>query len=124
MTDQQIDARKREIDRLWMARNGGDICGCAQFATPEEEREYEELNLREMINSDFCYGDSSCSGIYDDRTGKWNERYGFPYAEKIGLKRALEVFNEQRAFLREHAERRCRVYTDHEGCTYNSLVWK
>lgn len=123
MTRKQIEDRQRELGRLWAARNGGNSCGCAKFITPEEQREYDELCLRSMINSDFCYGGASCCGIYDERTGKWDERYGYPYAEKIGFERALEVFKEQRAYLQKHATVYYNVYTDHEGCSYNSIAW-
>ena len=123
MTRDQIEARQRELGRLWAERNGGEYCGCAKYITPEEHREYDELSLRQMIISDFCYGGASCCGVYDDRTGRWDERYGLPYAEKIGLERALEVFMEQRAFLQKHATVHDNVYTDHEGCSYNSISW-
>jgi hypothetical protein len=123
MTTRQIEARQRELNRLWADRNGGEVCGCAKLITPEEQREYEELSLRRMIISDFCYGGASCSGIYDERTGRWHERYGYPYAEKIGFERALEVFKEQRAFLQKHATVHYNVHTDHEGCSYNSISW-
>lgn len=42
MTTRQIEARQRELGRLWADRNGGESCGCAKFITPEEQREFDE----------------------------------------------------------------------------------
>ena len=90
------------------------------FYTEEMRREDEELRCREMVMSCVCYGPES--DFYDEKTRSWG-KYGLPYAESLGNKRALEIFRDQRDYMKEHAKIHRGVHTDFEGCTYNSIEW-
>lgn len=120
MTDTQIDARTREINARAIALNNGEFCGSAKYQTDEEKKELKELNFRRMIISCLTY--NGAKQIRDDKTGAWG-RYGAEYANELGIKRATEVWEEQRDFFKEHAKVSHGVYTDCEGCTYNSVSW-
>lgn len=76
-----------------------------------------EQNLRDMIDSCYTYG-----GYTRDT---WNfERYITPYREALGEDRFNQVYDEHVKNLQENFEIHHNVYTDSEGCTYNSLVKK
>lgn len=97
-----------------------DLCALWQYYTKEMKREDEELSCRRMVVSCVCYGTEY--DFYDERTKTWG-RYGLTWAEKLGDERALEIFRDQRDYMREHATIHCGVHTDFEGCTYNSITW-
>lgn len=78
-------------------------------------QEYKEISCKKMINSCFCYG-----GIEKDG---WNfERYISPYIKELGAELFEQVYEEQRDFLEDNCKVKTNVFTDHEGCTYNSLI--
>ena len=90
----------------------------------ETEKKLEiELELREMIMSCFTYGGdiytSVCMNMVSDY---YHKPYANEYIDKLGEDRVREIYNEQKDFF----ENKCRVihnvYTDYEGCTYNSRV--
>ncbi len=123
MTAKEIQAAK---DLLYM-RYYGDECRVPQnLKRPwikEDEVFEEELSCREMINSMLIYGDS----IEKDSYGY--NKYLKPYTEKgtwhdglLTEQRVNELIAEQKADFAK-AKVRYGVYTDGEGCTYNSCVW-
>lgn len=121
MNDKQIETRRKEILARPVALNGGDYCGCAKYITTEEQRELDELAYRKMIICCVCYGEEY--DIYSERTQSWGDT-GFKYGvSKLGFDKALEVFRDQVNYMREHAKIHHGVYTDYEGCTYNSIEW-
>ena len=121
MTSEQIKAREQEVLSRAVALNGGDYCGCAEYITPDEQRELDELSYREMIVCCVCYGEEY--NIYSEKRKEWG-RTGIEYGlEKFGEQKALEIFRDQCAFMKEHATIHWGVYTDYEGCTYNSITW-
>ena len=75
--------------------------------------EYNELKLKSMINSCFCYDSLSI-------TDKYIVRAGIELSEEV----FQEVYKEQSEFLKENYTVSRGVYTDNEGCVYNSLVPK
>lgn len=93
-------------------------------ATNQQKREYAELSCREMINSIMIYG--NINSPYNEKEDKldryleerWQER-GMFYVPR---KRIIELVKEQQADFAK-AVVKSGVYTDHEGCTYNSCVW-
>ena len=111
MTDKQIRAAKDSLPRL-------------RDMNEEQERVYAELSCREMINSIMIYG--NINSPYNEKEDKldryleerWQER-GMFYVPR---KRIIELVKEQQAdFAKAKVNR--GVYTDHEGCTYNSCTW-
>jgi len=80
--------------------------------TPEQIRVEKEIeSLKSMMESCFTYG-----GLNKDN------RYIKPYISKLGIELFSKVFNEYSKYLRENYFVKTDVYTDHEGCTYNSLI--
>ena len=139
MTDKQIKAAKDRLPRL-------------RDMNEEQEREYAELSCREMINSILCYHgerglftENGDLNRYLYRKGSDHEYYGIinsPYNEKedkldryleerwqkrssmfyVPRKRIIELVKEQQSDFAK-AVVKSGVYTDYEGCTYNSCVW-
>lgn len=97
-----------------------DYCELWKHYTPEMVLMDRELWARDMVISCVCYGREY--NFYDERTGRWGQ-YGLNYEKELGAERALEVFRDQVAYMRKHATINSGVYTDHEGCTYNSINW-
>jgi hypothetical protein len=89
----------------------------------EDEISEEELSCRNMINSMLIYGDS----VEKDSYGY--NKYLKPYTEKgtwhdglFNEKRLAEIIAEQKKDFEKAIVKR-NVYTDSEGCSYNSCVW-
>lgn len=74
-------------------------------------------SLRSMIDSCFTYGGA-------DRDSYNFERYIKPHENELGIKMFNKVYEERLKDLKENYEIEHCVYTDHEGCTYNSLKRK
>ena len=111
MTEKQIRSAKDSLPRL------GDM-------NEEQKRAYAELGCREMINSIMIYG--NINSPYNEKTGKL-DYYLRDYARDsgyngIGKERVLELIREQQADFAK-AKVNYGVYTDSEGCTYNSCTW-
>ena len=87
--------------------------------TPEQRTMDTELDCREMINSCLCYG--SIRDFW--RENYRGERYCDRYVRALGMTRVRELSEEQEA---DFAKARVLhdVFTDSEGCTYNSIVWE
>jgi hypothetical protein len=83
-----------------------------------------ELCCREMINSIMIYGD--INSPYNEKTGEF-DYYLHSYIDgneysHLGKERVLELVREQQEDFK-HTKVRRSVYTDCEGCTYNSCTW-
>ena len=91
--------------------------------TDEQKTLYAELSCRRMINSILVYG-----GVpYDEQEDKLNnylEDYtrGDKTLFYVPRERILELVREQQEDFKNAIVRR-GVYTDYEGCTYNSVIW-
>lgn len=74
-----------------------------------------EISLKEMILSCFSYGSI-------ERDSYHFEKYILPYQKDMSKKVFEDVYGEMYNSLKnaqiEHA-----VYTDSEGCTYNSIIY-
>lgn len=112
----KLDLHRRAAE---LRGKDGNLCELWPFFTDEMRREDEELSCRDMIISCYCYG--NLRGFYD---GEKFGLYGENYAERLGEARALEIFRDQRDYMRKHATIHCGVHTDYEGCSYNSIDWK
>ena len=122
MTSDMIRQAKENLRKRAAELRGkdGNLCELWPFYTEEMRKEDRELDCRSMVISCVCYGTEY--NFYSERERKWGQ-YGLDYANRLGAKRALQIFREQRDYMREHAEIHCGVHTDFEGCTYNSITW-
>ena len=108
MTKNQIEAAKKALPRMF------------KDMTPEQKTLSNELSCREMINSCLIYG-SATGNFYDPETRQFGQ-YGLSYVKALGEETVVRLFNEQcEDFSKAYVV--FGVYTDHEGCTYNSCVW-
>jgi hypothetical protein len=78
------------------------------------EQQEQECYLKVMLISCFCYGG------YERDSYSFNQ-YLKPYINSLGQKVFDEVYKEQLTFLQKTYRVVKDTYTDHEGCTYNSL---
>lgn len=86
--------------------------------TEEQDRLYEELSCREMVNSCLCYG--TLHNFWGENS--YGVNYSADYIRKLGVERVKEIVREQEAdFARAVVLR--NVFTDSEGLSYNSIVW-
>lgn len=84
-----------------------------EFEYGSEER--EEICLREMIDSCWCYG-----------TNCYTSHYITDYFKdgRLKEKRVWEIVDEQLNYLNNNCEIKECVYTDCDGITYNSIIEK
>ena len=75
-----------------------------------------ELSLKEMLISCFAYGGISKDSYHF-------EKYILPYQKRMSLKTFEDVYNEMLESFNNAKIEHC-VYTDGEGCTYNSIVYQ
>ncbi|MCD7794703.1 MAG: hypothetical protein LUC96_10365 [Alistipes sp.] len=108
MTEKQIEAAIKALPRLLEPR------------TPAQSRQLEELSCREMINSCLIYH-SARYDFYDPKTKEFG-RYAKDYVESLGEETVVRLYNEQAEDFSKAIVRH-GVYTDSEGCTYNSCTW-
>jgi hypothetical protein len=72
-------------------------------------------SMKSMMQSMYCYHQLDREGYFFDSHLKIYEEY-------LGKKLFDEVYNEYHRYLKNNYKIVNDVYTDHEGCTYNSLV--
>lgn len=88
-----------------------------------------ELSWRSYCNSCLIYGQSYLieqNGKLVYKRQGWSCYDYFTHNKKeiISKERALEIFNEQREDFLKNCKVHKGVYTDSEGCSYNSVDWK
>ena len=103
MTGKQIQAARATLPSGYAQRT-------------EEERKLErELFCREMINSILIY--DGVKALDEEM-----DRYLLRYVKELSKERVLELIKEQVADFEKAIVKR-NVYTDWEGCTYNTCLW-
>ena len=103
MTDKQIQAARETLPSVYVQKT-------------EEERKLErELFCREMINSILIY--NGVKALDEEM-----DRYLLRYVKELSKERVLELIKEQVADFEKAIVKR-NVYTDWEGCTYNTCLW-
>ena len=118
MTPKEIEAARKDLPH-----------GFGSFAkmTDEQRRLYHELAWRAYINSCLVYGELHHAITHDNRLDARVYRYGtdktYAIGEWISEERAVEIAREQERDFNDKATVHRNVYTDHEGCTYNSVSW-
>lgn len=76
--------------------------------------------MRDMIISIYCY--DGLKRLEESAEGHW-DMYLLDYVTFFGEMRAREILCDQTKYMIEHAKIHRNVYTDCEGCTYNSIEW-
>lgn len=115
MTDKQIQTLKDTLPKG---------IGSWQQMTHEQRVLCRELALREYINSCLIYN----SEYHIIKDGQLNpELKGTTWApayinDYVSEERAMELYHEQKESFKK-ATVKVGVFTDFEGCTYNSCVW-
>ena len=124
MTRKQLEAIRNQLNTKYY----GDECRIpANLKMPisaEDEQTFKELDCIEMIDSCLTYG-SDPYAIHD----KWWYGHGYckrsymsDYEDELGVERVKELVDQQREEF-SHAIIKRGVYTDSEGCTYNSVIY-
>lgn len=105
MTDKQIKEMKKTLPR-W--KNG-----VPPVLTPQQKILQESLSCRDMINSILCY--HGTNNIMDNP-------YLKKYMESLGTILVSLLVEEQ---IQDFSKATVlqNVYTDSEGCSYNSIIW-
>ena len=119
MTDYELSQAKRQLsEQMWKSREENGK------STPEQRRQYEKFLCISMINSVIAYD------WYEGQTAKelldWelNDRYHSyleEYVNKLGYDEVLALVQGQLEDIK-FIER--DVFTDDEGVSYNSIIWK
>lgn len=79
---------------------------------------YNKLSCIDMINSIICYNDCNTP---EDVVFRYSGHYLDQYIREFGLNNVLDMAAEQ---LNDVVAVTRNVFTDSEGCTYNSLVFR
>lgn len=106
MTEKQIEAAKKLLPPF-------------RDRTPEQNLLDTELSCREMINSCLAYSEKH--NFYDAEKKEFG-KYAQIFLEEIGEKRVMCIWNKQLEDFSKATVIR-GVYTDNEGCTYNTVKW-
>lgn len=107
MTGKQIIQERKKLNKPY------------KDMTDEEKVSYQELWCRDIINSILCYDGEK--GLFDNE-GQL-DKYLRKYEDELGLKRVLELIEEQKAdFAKAKVHR--NVHIDDDGVSYNTIEWE
>ena len=123
MTDQQLDQAKKQLREEMNSQGFGWIDG--KYIKPPEEYELriKELDCVSMINSILAY---QGAGMRDaEAVMQMEERayhnYLADYVKLFGREKVVALIQAQIDDI--DCVKHC-VFTDNEGVTYNSIIWK
>lgn len=123
MTNKQLEHAKRDLFEEMRSCGYGYIDG-KYINPPKKYRIHEEeLSCIEMINSILCY---TCRGYKDAvKVLEYEERSYFnylkDYVKTLGRNKVIALIQGQIDSISGVSE---DVFTDDEGVTYSSIVWK
>lgn len=122
LTSNEIERRQDELYYKYYAGEVRDAEHLLQPWTEEDKTEMKELSFRSWVNSCLIYGcdwklEAEELNSYDSCIGKSTLTL-----YEVELDRALEIVEEQKERFKA-AKVNHNVYTDSEGCTYNSVNW-
>lgn len=123
MTSKHIEKAKSALyhkARELAKQSGNEGDTPYKYFTAEMKEEDEELRCLSMIISCVCYGHED--SFYKEKEHRFGE-YGLDYAERLGDRRAYELFIYQKEFMKRYATISHAVGTDCEGVSYNSISW-
>lgn len=119
MTDFELSQAKRALSeqmRKSREENGK--------STPEQRRQYEKFLCIGMINSVIAYDWYERQSAKELLDWELNDRYHSyleEYVEKFGYDEVLALVQGQ---LDDIVSIERDVFTDNEGLSYNSIIWK
>ena len=122
MTDKQLKQAKKQLNDKYY----GDELRISQNLkfpiTPEDKMAFEELRCIDMINSTLAYhwfGQSAEEIMQMEERGYKN--YLAEYVEMFGRDKVVALIQAQ---MDDIVQIRRNVFTDSEGLSYNSIIWK
>lgn len=123
MNDRQLDLKKKELREEMNSKGFGWINGTFHKPPQEYRLRQEELACIDMINSILCY---NCKGMTDaakvlEHEEKSRYNYLAGYVDVLGREKVVELIQEQ---INSIADTRDGVFTDSEGLSYSSIIWK
>ena len=123
MNDKQLDQAKKQLREEMNALGYGWINGNYTKPPKEFELRSREFDCIDMINSILCY---NCQGYTDaEAVMQYEEKayynYLADYVKDLGRDKVVALIQGQ---IDSIAGVRNCVYTDSEGLSYNSIVWK
>lgn len=92
------------------------------------QKEIEMLEHIEYKEKGLIYGEGGCRSmimsclIYGDGRDYFMNKYAHHYIAVLGKKRVEEIWEDQENYFKNHCRVNHDVYTDSEGCTYNSVT--
>ena len=92
------------------------------------KKEIEELEHKEYKEQGLVYGEGGCRSmimcclVYGDGRDYFMKQHSEKYAAELGMKRVEEIWEDQENYFKNHCKVNHNVYTDSEGCTYNSVT--
>ncbi len=123
MNDKQFEQAKKQLHKEMNAAGYGWINGDYIKPPKEYALRSEELSCISMINSILCYRlrweANAAIVLQEDRSKKYS--YLSKYVESLGETKVIQLIQNQ---IDDIAYIKDSVYTDGEGLTYNSIVWK
>ena len=103
---EQLEQRERELFKISFANE--------RKLTAEETLELEEIRCISMIHSCLVYGTDFFNGY---------KHYAKEYAKTLGEEKVNKIYAKEVEFFNEHATVANNVFTDSEGCSYNSVSY-
>ena len=131
LSDDEIKAEKKRIEEAICARSvddDGNRPGFAYtwFRTPQEVHRLRVLDAMSMANCCLCYGYGwdrhSSDFLLPNRTDNPKISEELKQAHALTLEEIDAVYRAQQERI-SHANIRKNVFTDSEGCSYNSIEW-
>ena len=123
MTDKQLDQAKKELKEEMNAHGYGWINGSYVQPTKEYYLRDRELWCIEMINSILAYNGAGMTDA--EAVMQMEERayhnYLADYVELFGRDKVVALIQGQ---IDSMSHVKAGVFTDNEGVTYNSIIWK
>ena len=103
---EQLEQRERELLKISFANE--------RKLTAEETLELDEIRCISMIHSCLVYGSDFFNGYTN---------YAENYAKTLGKEKVKEIYAKEVEFFNEHATVTKDVFTDTDGCSYNSVSY-
>lgn len=123
MTDKQFEQAKKQLHTEMNANGYGWINGNYIKPPKEYALRSEELSCISMINSILCYRlrweKNAAIVLQEERSKTYS--YLSKYVDSLGEVKVIQLIQNQ---INDIAYIKNSVYTDGEGLTYNSIVWK
>ena len=131
LSDDEIKAEKKRIEDAICARSVDEDGNHPRspfvwFRTPQEDHRLRVLDAMDMANCCLCYGygweNHSSDFLLSNRTDNPKISEELRQAHALTLEEIDAVYRAQQERI-SHANIRKNVFTDSEGCPYNSIEW-